>query len=399
MDDRKTTLYLALLCIVLVIWGSVLDGKRKHIKEVLEAENAELLTLVDETRAHCKQANTRQAELAGKLKKLQKEIAVLKVKNSELMQLNEGLKTQLQEARLLRQEAEKKAQEAARAAVQAPQAASSAEDNARIKELERKLDSLIRERDEIRSSWRRDSENRFSSSLAMTDLESQLRFCREQVRGLKDDSLELRDMKSRVRELEKELASRTQELWNTRLTLSADLDTCTRQLMKASSEAASRPPAEPPCMMKMKAEKSGAAGEQKPCEKKCMQKKGKECKCKECPKLKQIEARLQACNSRLEIMEKELNDANARHLEEIAQLKKALAGKIVPPAQLVAKPAPPDIPREIKERDAEINRLRDEINEKEKELAQYKKNTEALLQQIRQQRSEIKKLKAAQKGT
>ncbi len=400
MGDRKTTLYLALLCIVLMVWGSVLDGKRKHVREVLEAENAELLTLVDETQANYEEANTKQAQLARKLESLKKELAALKVRNDELQKLNEELKAQLEEAISLRKEAEKKAQEAARSNTQAAQASPSAEDNARIKELERKLNSLIRERDEARYAWRRDSEDRFSSSLALTDLESQLRFCREQVRGLKEDSLELRDLKSRVKELERELASRTQELWNTRLTLSADLDTCTRQLMKASAEvAAPPPPPEPPCKMKMmKKEEKPASGEQKPCEKKCMKNKGKECKC-DCPRMKQMEAKLQACSSRLEAMEKELNDSNARHLEEMAQLKKALAGKIAPPAPEVEKPAPVDIPQEIKNRDAEIERLKAEIGKKEQELAQYKRNTEALLQQIRQQRAEIKKLKAGKQGT
>ncbi len=99
-------------------------------------------------------------------------------------------------------------------------------------------------------------------------------------------------------------------------------------------------------------------------------------------------------------MEKELRDSNARHIEEIAQLKRALSGKLAPPQPPCLKPVPPpDIPQEIKEKDAEIERLRTEINEKEKELAQYKKNTEALLDQIRKQRAEIKKLRAAKKGT
>jgi len=409
MDDRKTTLYLALLCIVLVIWGSVLDGKRKHVQEVLEAENAELLTLVDETRASFEEASTRQSELAHKLKSLQRELKILKARNRELQKLNKQLKAELQEARILRKEAEKKAAEAvknaARPAAPVLQTAPPAHnDNIRIRELEKKLDRLIRERDGMRSSYRRDSEDNFTASLAVTELESQLRFCREQVRGLKEDSIELRELKSRVRELERQLASKTQELWDTRLNLSADLDNCTRQLMRASEQAAAKPPAPPgppPCMKKM--EQTGKAeAAQKPCAKKCA-KKGSDCKCPDCPRLKEMEAKLQTCSCRLEQMQKEFHDSNIRHMEEIAQLKKALAGKMAmpkPSGETVEKSVPPpEIELGIKEKDAEIARLKAEIGQKEKELSQYRKNTEALLEQIRLQRAELKKLKAAGKGT
>ncbi len=409
MDDRKTTLYLAVLCIILVIWGSVLDGKRKKVQEVLEAENAQLMTLVDTTREHYKEATSKQAELARKLRGLQRELKIFKEKTRELKKLNKDLKAQLQKATILRQEAEKKAAQAvkeaaeARASMPQPavQRAPACNDNQnfRIRELEKKLDRLIRERDEMRSQKEKD-QLRAAPSISLVDLQSQLRFCREQVRGLREDTKELQDLRARVRELERQLASRTQELWDTRLSLSADLDTCTRRLMEASAKVERPPvqPAPPPCMVKMEQAEKAMGKAAKPCAKKpgMMMGSGPQ---GQNSRLKEMEAMLKACSSRIEALEKELHDTNVRHLAEIEELKRALAAKGPPvlAQEKEEKSAPPAVidQRIIKEKDAEIQRLKAEISKKDAEIAHFKKNTEALLQQIRKQRAEIKRLKAA----
>ncbi len=410
MDDRKTTLYLAVLCIILVIWGSVLDGKRKKVQEVLEAENAQLMTLVDKTREHYKEATSKQAELARKLRGLQRELKIFKEKTRELKKLNKELKAQLEKATILRQEAEKKAAQAVKEAAEAKlkasvpqpavQRAPACDDDQsfRIRELEKKLDRLIRERDEMRSQKEKDQSS-VAPSISLVDLQSQLRFCREQVRGLREDTRELQDLRARVRELERQLASRTQELWDTRLSLSADLDTCTRRLMEASAKVERPPvqPAPPPCMAKMEQAEKAMGKAEKPCAKKpCMMGGGPQ---GQNPRLKAMEAMLKACSSRIEALEKELHDTNVRHLAEIEELKRALAAKGPPVLDQAKeeKSAPPAVidQRIIKEKDAEIQRLKAEISKKDAEIAHFKKNTEALLQQIRKQRAEIKRLKAA----
>ncbi len=405
MDDKKSTLYLALLCIILVIWGSVLDGKRIHVKEVLEAENAELLTQVQESQANFDAANAKQSKLARKLKQVKRELTALKARNRELQKLNEELRAELQKIRILKEEAEKKQAEALKAAEDArvnagkgvvPSPAGPTDEGARIHRLEQKLDQLIRERDELRSKTSMDTEKALAASLAVSDLESQLRFCREQIRQYQQDARETRDLKSRIRQLEWELSSRTQELWDTRLNLSADLDACTRRLMQASLEGNRTPPPHhppAPCVAK-KMKRGGGMEGGPPC------KKGGE-KCRDCPRVKQLEAKLQAYSTRIEALQHQLYNANLQSLQEIEQLKRALKEQST--NCLHSIDAAEDLDTKIQGKNSEIEKLKAEIREKEtellkvrEELEQYKKNTEALLEQIRQQRALIKKLKSKQ---
>ncbi len=403
MDDRKTTLYLAVLCIILMIWGSVLDGKRLHIKEVLEAENAELASLVDETRASYAKAASSQLELQRKLAKLQEQIAELKAKNQELQKLNKELKAELEKEKKLREQAETRADAAKTApsgsTVAAATAASASGSQFRLQELEARVTQLIRQREELQTQLRSEQQNSFSASLKLTELESQLRYCRERMSRLEEEKRDADRLRSRIRELESQLADRTQELWNTRLSLSADLDACTRQLMNAASPGAGS--AATPgqgkgnfkCMGKCK--KAAAMQEE------AAGKPG--CKCKNmqnCMELKKLKMQLDACSTRLDSLQKQFKESGARYLEEIAQLKKAIASKngvsLAPkPPCAAEKPLPPPADLKLTTANDDIAKLKAEIAAKEKELQEYKKNTEALLEQIRQQRAEIKRLKAA----
>ncbi len=411
MDDRKTTLYLAVLCIILMIWGSVLDGKRLHLKEVLEAENAELVHLVNETRASYAKAASTQEELQNKLAKLQKQLSDLKQKNQELQKINDILKAELEKEKKLRQEAEAKAAEVKPQAVSNSQpATANFAENLQVKGLQERVQQLIREREELQAKIIAERQNAFSSSLKVTELESQLRYCRERMNQLADGAQETRELRNRVRELERQLAERTQELWNTRLSLSADLDTCTRQLMKATLAPPPPPPAPaaappvPPCKAGMG--KPGPGG--KPGCGNCQTPKGQAARgpakgpggCSGCIELKNLKMQLDACSTRLESLQKQFKESGMRYLEEIAQLKKAIMGnksgetpKPVTDIQTEGKLPPPE-GLKITCPNEEIQKLKAEIEEKEKELAQYKKNTEALLEQIREQRAQIKRLKA-----
>ncbi len=404
MDDRKTTLYLAVLCIILMIWGSVLDGKRLHIKEVLEAENAELATLVDETRASYAKAASSQLELQRKLAKLQEQIAELKSKNQELQKLNKELKAELEKEKKLREQAEAKADSAKAApcgsTVAAVTAASASGSQFRIQELEARVTQLIRQREELQSQLRSEQQNSFSASLKLTELESQLRYCRERMSRLEEEKRDADRLRSRIRELESQLADRTQELWNTRLSLSADLDACTRQLMNAASPGAGSAATTGQGKGKLNctgcnkapgaAMQAGMAG-----------KTG--CKCKNmqnCMELKKLKMQLDACSTRLDSLQKQFKESGARYLEEIAQLKQAIASKngasLAPkPPCAAEKPLPPPADLKLTTANDDVAKLKAEIAAKEKELQEYKKNTEALLEQIRQQRAEIKRLKAA----
>lgn len=406
MNDKKITLYLVLLCIILMIWGSVLDGKRMRLKEVLEAENAELVTLVDEAGAKFEEAADRENALSRKLRKMQREIKTLKVKNTKLQKLNDQLRAELEEVRALKQAVEKKSREAVMAAEQAaaarniqpqPAASPSNRDSLRIREVEKKVDQLMqlmRERDNMRSGLNKNRETAFASSLAVSDIESQLRFCREQVREYRAGSGEINYLKKKIERLEKELDSRTRELWETRLSMSSDLDACTMRLMEVSrrtfDKARRHVPPKPPCMMKIKPEVGPDGGNPLPQERK------KRCgKCREC---KDMQARLQAYGSRMQALQDELYRANHHSLAEIEQLKRALREKSLECHDSMGSAERKKA--QLEEKNTEINRLHKEIRGREveldaagKELDQYRKNTEALLEQIRQQRAEIKKLK------
>lgn len=409
MDDKKITLYLALLCIFLMIWGSVLDGKRMRLKEVLEAENADLMVLVDEASAKFEEATSRQNVLSRKLDRMQRQVKKLKARNSKLQKVNDQLRAEMEELRRLRLEAEQKSQEAAMAAEKAMAAGKASQptsvslspgDSLRIQELEKKVDQLMHDQNNLRSGLHKKQKTAFGSSIAVSDIESQLRFCREEVRECQADSGETGYLKKRVERLEKELDFRTRELWETRLSMSSDLDACTMKLMEVSRKSFERAQRhaipKPPCMQEIKSEGEPAAAGKGKCGKcgKC-----KKCsKCEKCPKCKEMQARLQTYISRVNALQDELYRANHRSIAEIEQLKRALREKNLECHDSMGSAE--HLKAQIADKDIEIKKLQEEIRGREmeldvarSELEQYRKNTEALLEQIRQQRATIKKLK------
>ncbi len=411
MDDKKTTLYLALLCVILIIWGSVLDGKRMHTKEVLEAEKAELLSTLDKTSAEYNEAKARQADLSRKLTQLQQKLKEVKAENAELRELNKKLEAELETQKA---DAEKraasdqaKASDSGQVSAASPAPAATPLLDSRLRDLESKVDRLVHEWNEARSRNAGNQQNAF----AVSELQNSLNACRERVSRYQQDAGEAAMLRSRIRQLEWELSSRTQELWNTRLSMSADLDACTRRLMEASMP---KPGQVMPAPRNLRHAEAGQSAKAEACQcrgqkqnqdcKNCKKAgdKSQACKCQNCPRIKKLRKKLLAYSSRIEALQQQLYSSNLQSLKEIEELKRALKEKNDQCLRLLgakannAQPAASHA-EQTKQLSEELQSRQKKLSEVSAELEQYKKNTEALLEQIREQRAEIRRLKEAQK--
>lgn len=71
MENNKTTLYLGALCILLVIWGSIIDGKRHIVEKKLSIETSRIAS-AEET---AEKERAESASLNNSLEKLNKKLS------------------------------------------------------------------------------------------------------------------------------------------------------------------------------------------------------------------------------------------------------------------------------------------------------------------------------------
>lgn len=96
MENYKNTLYLSGLCIILIIWGSVIDGKR-HLVEKQLSEKLQHAETQETTPVEKKQQEVQKSsKLSGKIKKLKNRLArannELEEKSTELDNARNELK-------------------------------------------------------------------------------------------------------------------------------------------------------------------------------------------------------------------------------------------------------------------------------------------------------------------
>jgi predicted RNase H-like nuclease (RuvC/YqgF family) len=77
MENSKTTLYLGALCILLVVWGSIIDGKRHIVEKKLALETARISSAeetAEKERAESARLNSVLAQLGKKLSNVENKL-------------------------------------------------------------------------------------------------------------------------------------------------------------------------------------------------------------------------------------------------------------------------------------------------------------------------------------